>query len=110
MKIAGILNTIFRKTESFFAWKQSQSEESDPLIVLYEVLPEKMSLSALEVMTNHVALLQRAGLLITINILTEQTPIGYIGKMSVWYEGLSKCPRCWLLPQEYFDKIQSVSL
>ena len=49
---------------------------SDPVscfpIILYQVLPERLSLSALALMTDHVALLQRAGLPVAISIPTEE--------------------------------------
>ena len=110
MKLTRILNTIFRNVWFFFSSEHLSDSDLYPCAILYEVLPQRLSVPALVEMTNHVALLQRAGLPIIIDILTEEIPDGYIGKMSVWIEGLSECPRCWLLPQGYFDKTRSVTL
>ena len=108
-KPARKLGTIFRSVWSFFFPEQLSVSDSCLPRVLYEVLPQRLSSSALEAMTDRVTLLRRAGFPIALDLLKEQIPDGYIGKMSVWYEGLPECPRCWLLQQGYFDKTQPVS-
>ncbi|RHG49564.1 hypothetical protein DW254_10915 [Bacteroides caccae] len=110
MKITRLLSSIFRSVGFFFSSGYLPDSGSCFPIILFEVLPQRLSLSALEAMTNHVALLQKAGLLVAVDISTEQIPDGYIGKMSVWNEGLSECPKHWLLPQGYFDRTQLACL
>lgn len=109
MKIIKILSSIFDKIKSFFSWGQLQEQAPSLLLVLYEVRPETIFSFFQEEMINHIALMQRAGFLIKVEVLTEQIPDEYIGRLSVWCEGILESPRHWLLPQGYFDRIQFVS-
>lgn len=109
MKIIKRLSSILDKIKSFFSWEQSQGQAPFLLLVLYEVRPEILPSFFREEMTNHIALMQRAGFLIEVEVLTEQIPDEYIGRLSVWCEGILESPRHWLLPQGYFDRIQFVS-
>ena len=103
-------DTIFRRVRSFFSRRRRSTVDPFPLKVLLEVLPQRLSLSALEAMTDLVALLQRAGLRIEVEVLREEIPDGYIGRMSAWNGGSGVFLKCWLLPRGYFDKNQPGSL
>ena len=103
-------DTIFRRVRSFFSRRRQPTEGPFPLKVLLEVLPQRLSLPALEAMTNLLALLQRAGLRIEVGVLREEIPDGYIGRMSAWNGDSGVFLKCWLLPQGYFDGNQPSSL
>ncbi len=98
------LGALISYARLLFCRRKQPVQESFPLTVFLEIIPQRLSFLAMDNMITLVALLQRAEFPITVGVLKGQVPDGYIGRMTV-RNGDSGAPlKCWLLPYGYFDQ------